>query len=162
MATQIISNLTVCSTACSGLHERKHQSSVLVAFFEEKPTWWQSTCSHKCPVMRICKAWRHHSILWHWCHGSCWNRSSTKKICISYPTSTERASKFTLCCCLVHADFTHILQDYFGDTRESIWFFLSQHRWSKPEDHMVVLILHGKYVQNLNYTDNGQLSIVAS
>ena len=37
MASQITSNSTVCSTVCSGLHQRKHQSSLLLAVSEGKP-----------------------------------------------------------------------------------------------------------------------------
>ena len=37
MASQITSNLTVCSTACSNKYQRKHQSSTLLSLYEVNP-----------------------------------------------------------------------------------------------------------------------------
>ena len=51
MASQITSISTVCSVVCSGAHQRKHQSSVSLAFVMGIHRWPVDS-SHRGPVMR--------------------------------------------------------------------------------------------------------------
>ena len=67
MASQITGNWTVCSTFCSGAHQRKHQSSASMAFL----CYWpfvrgihQSLLDspHKWPVTQKMFPWHHHGV----------------------------------------------------------------------------------------------------
>ena len=58
MASQITDNPTICSSVCSGKHQRKQQSVALLAFWEENP---QAIDSLKAPVMR--KMFLRHSVI---------------------------------------------------------------------------------------------------
>ena len=51
MVSQITHVWIVCSTICSGVHQRKHQSSTSLAFVSGIH-WWQGNSLHKGPVMR--------------------------------------------------------------------------------------------------------------
>ena len=51
MASQITSRQTVCSTACPGPDQRKHQSCAFVAFVRGIH-WWPVNSPHKGPVTR--------------------------------------------------------------------------------------------------------------
>ena len=104
MVSQITGNFAVCSSACLGQHERRHQSCALLALWENQ--WWLVDSLHKGPVMwRVlqchdvilgCQPIRHS----HSCRG---NRQITIE-CIQY-------------ICMLHTIFAHIrhkLKEYFA------------------------------------------------
>ena len=52
MASQITCISTVCSVACSGAHQRKHQSSALLAYHVSGIHRWPGDSPHEGPVTR--------------------------------------------------------------------------------------------------------------
>ena len=60
MASQIIDNLTVCSTVCLGQHQRKHQSLCYWPLVRGIHRWFASQRASN--TQSVPMAWRHHGV----------------------------------------------------------------------------------------------------